>query len=119
MGLLDNLESVVKSALEGGDTSAMPTAINSALAETGLGDLNGVVGQLQQSGLGAQVASWLGNGSNLPVSAAQLQAALGDEHVQAIARHFGLPIDDAMQLLAQHLPAAVDQASASGTISAS
>jgi uncharacterized protein YidB (DUF937 family) len=119
MGLLDNLEGVVKSALEGGDASGMPDAINGALAQTGLGDLNGVVAQLQQSGLGTQVSSWLGSGSNLPVTADQLQAALGDEHVQAIARHFGLPIDGAMQLLAQHLPAAVDQASPAGSVNPS
>jgi uncharacterized protein YidB (DUF937 family) len=35
---------------------------------------------------------------------------LGDAHVQQIATHFGIPVDAAMNLLAQHLPTAVDQA---------
>jgi uncharacterized protein YidB (DUF937 family) len=36
--------------------------------------------------------------------------------VQQIARELGLPVDNALQFLAQHLPSAVDQASPNGTI---
>jgi uncharacterized protein YidB (DUF937 family) len=47
-----------------------------------------------------------------------LRAALSDAHVQEIARQLGLPVDSAMQVLAEHLPAAVDQASPTGAIPA-
>jgi uncharacterized protein YidB (DUF937 family) len=86
------------------------------LAKTNLGDLQGLVTKLQQGGLNDQVQSWLGNGANLPVTADQLRAALGNEQVQQIARELGLPIDGALKLLAEHLPTVVDQASPNGTL---
>ena len=71
MGLLDNLGGMVGQLAEG----AAPGLISAALAKTNLGDMQGLVNQLQQGGLGAQVKSWLGNGSNMPVTADQLRAA--------------------------------------------
>jgi hypothetical protein len=32
----------------------------------------------------------------------QLRGALSDQHVQQIARELGLPVDNALQFLAQH-----------------
>ncbi len=46
----------------------------------------------------------------------QLRAALGNEQVKQIAAHFGLPVDEALKLLAEHVPNAVDQASPNGTL---
>jgi uncharacterized protein YidB (DUF937 family) len=46
----------------------------------------------------------------------QLRAALNSDQVKQIAQHFGVPVDEALKLLAQHLPNAVDQASPNGTI---
>lgn len=83
------------------------------------GGYQGVLDKLNQAGLGQQVSSWLAtNGKNLPVSPAQIQAALGDEHLQQLAKSFGVPVDQVSTLLAQHLPTAVDQASPSGAIQA-
>jgi len=96
--------------------SVGPTAISTALANTNFGSLAGIVSQLKQAGLDKQVQSWLGSGQNLPVTVDQLRGALSDQHVQQIARELGLPVDSALQFLAQHLPAAVDQASPNGTI---
>jgi uncharacterized protein YidB (DUF937 family) len=112
MGLLDSLGG----SLRGLVAAEAPSLIATVLAKTNLGDLQGIVSQLQEGGLGAQVQSWLGSGSNLPVNADQLRAALGDEHVRQLAEHFGVPVDQALQLLSQHLPAAVDQASPNGTL---
>jgi uncharacterized protein YidB (DUF937 family) len=44
------------------------------------------------------------------------QAALSNEHVQKLAASLGLSTDDAVKILSQHLPAAVDQASPNGTL---
>jgi uncharacterized protein YidB (DUF937 family) len=97
MGLLDNLGGMVGQLAEG----AAPGLISAALAKTNLGDMQGLVNRLQQGGLGDQVKSWLGNGSNMPVTADQLRAALGNDQVKQ---------------LAEHVPAAVDQASPNGTL---
>ena len=69
--------------------------------------LSGIVSQLQQGGLDKQVQSWLESDKNLPVTVDQLRGALSDQHVQQIARELGLPVDSALQFLAQHLRAAV------------
>jgi len=116
MGLFDNIGGTLKGVLGEVEAEAAPALISAVLAKTDLGGLNGIVAQLQQGGLGTQVQSWLGNGANLPVTADELRAALGNEQVQQIARQLGLPVDGALKLLAQHLPAAVDQASPNGTV---
>jgi uncharacterized protein YidB (DUF937 family) len=112
MGLYDKLGGILGEVT----AAAAPTLISAALSKTNMGDLQGMVTKLQQGGLGAQVQSWLGNGSNLPVSAEQLQAALGDEHVKQLAEHFGVPVDKVLSLLSEHLPQAVDKASPNGTL---
>jgi uncharacterized protein YidB (DUF937 family) len=94
----------------------VPALISAVLAKTNLGNLNGIVAQLQQGGLNEQVQSWLGNGTNLPVTGDQIRSALGNEQVQQIARQLGLPVDGALKLLAEHLPNTIDQASPNGTL---
>jgi len=93
----------------------VPALINAALAKTNLGNLSGLVNQLQQGGLGPQVQSWLGNGANMSVTPEQLRAALSNDQVRQLAAHFGIPIDQVLNLLvAEHVSTAVDQASPNG-----
>jgi len=112
MGLLDKLGGVLGEVT----AAAAPALIGAALAKTNMGDLQGMVDKLKQGGLGAQVQSWLGKGANMPVTAEQLKAALGDEHVQQLAARFGVPVDKVLELLSEHLPQTVDQASPNGTL---
>jgi uncharacterized protein YidB (DUF937 family) len=116
MGLLDQIGGSLKSVLASAAAGEQSALISALLAKTNLGDLQGLVNQLQQGGLGDQVKSWLGNGANMKVTPEQLRAALNNDQVKQIAQHFGLPVDEALKVLAQHLPAAVDQASPTGTI---
>jgi uncharacterized protein YidB (DUF937 family) len=116
MGLMDNLGGSLSGVLGQVTAAAAPALISAVLAKTNLGDLQGIVNQLQQGGLGDQVKSWLGNGANMPIGPEQLKAALGDEHVRQIAEHFGVPVDQALKLLSEHLPGVVDQASPNGAL---
>jgi uncharacterized protein YidB (DUF937 family) len=116
MSLFNNLGGALSGVLGQVEAAAVPALISAVLSKTNLGDLGGIVSQLQQGGLGNQVSSWLGNGTNLPVTPDQLRTALGNEQVQQIAQHLGLPIDKALALLSQHLPNMVDQASPNGEI---
>ena len=107
MGLFDDVAGALKGVLGQSDAAgAMPALISAALAKTDLGNLNGIVSQLQQGGLGSQVASWLGSGSNLPVSAEQLRGALGNDQVRELAGHLGLPVDKALDVLRSRAAAA-------------
>jgi uncharacterized protein YidB (DUF937 family) len=99
-----------------GQASGLSAILAQVLGNTDLGSVGGLLQQLQKSGLGPQVTSWLGNGANLPVSVDQLRAALGDERVRQLATSFGIPVDQLLGQLSQHLPAAVDQMSPNGTL---
>jgi uncharacterized protein YidB (DUF937 family) len=98
------------------EEAALPGLFSEGLAKTGLGDLQGLVNQLQQGGLGAQVQSWLGGGQNASVDPELLKGALDNEHIQQLAQHFGVDPDTALKMLAEHLPTAVDQARQQGTV---
>ena len=91
-----------------------PTILSQVLANSG--GLQGVVNKLQQAGLDKQVASWLSNGQNIPVTKEQLRAAINDKELQQIARSLGVPVDQALDVLAKYLPEAIDQASPNGQI---
>jgi uncharacterized protein YidB (DUF937 family) len=116
MGLFDQIGGALKGALTSELAANGPALLNAALAKTNMGNLQGLVEQLQQGGLGDQVRSWLGNGQNLAISPDQIQSALGNDQLRQLAAHFGIPVDAMSNLLAEHLPKAVDQASPGGTI---
>ncbi len=118
MGLLDEfgLSGALQGALGQVEAAALPTLINTVLAKTQYQNLNGLVAALQKGGLNTQVQSWLGSGGNLPVTADQLKAVLGNAQVQEFARHLGVPVDQTLSLLAKYLPDVVDKASPNGTL---
>ena len=116
MGLLDSLSGALGANLGQIEAAAAPALISAVLARTNFGNLQGLVAQLQQGGLGPQVQSWLGNGQNLPVTPEQLRSALGSDQVKQLAEHFGVDPQAALNLLAQHLPGVVDQASPNGSL---
>ena len=117
MGLLDGLGDMLKGLLGQADQAGgLPAVINNILAQTQYKDLNGLVAALQKGGLNAQVQSWLGPGSNLPISQDQLKAVLGNTQLQEFARHLGLPVDETLKNLSQYLPDIVDKASPNGTL---
>ncbi|THD48342.1 MAG: DUF937 domain-containing protein [Bradyrhizobium sp.] len=104
MGLFDSL----KGTFEQVALDEFQTALPAALAKTNLGDMQGVVTQLQQSGLGSQVQSWM-NGGSVSVTPQQIESALGSDQVKQIAQHFGVDPSSALNVLAQHLPSMVAQ----------
>jgi uncharacterized protein YidB (DUF937 family) len=119
MGIFDQIGGALKGALASELAANAPALMNAVLAKTDMGNLQGLVDQLRQGGLGDQVKSWLGDGQNMRVSPEQIQSALGNDQLQQLASHFGIPLDAVSKLLAEHLPAAVDQASPDGTLQAS
>jgi uncharacterized protein YidB (DUF937 family) len=116
MGLFDDIAGMASGML-GGNASQSGVAgqLMGILQQNGVSGVSGLVQQFEQSGLGAHAASWVGNGQNLPISADQVQQALGNPIIEQVAQKFGINTADAAQLLSQHLPAAVDQATPDGT----
>jgi uncharacterized protein YidB (DUF937 family) len=52
----------------------------------------------------------------LPITADQLRAALGNEQIQQLAAHSGLPMDKILATVAENLPAIVDKLSPNGKL---
>jgi len=80
------------------------------------GGLDGVLQSLQEGGLGEAVKSWVGTGSNLPVTAEQLQRVLGSGVVQDLAAKLGISPDDAASHLSALLPGIIDQLTPNGEV---
>ena len=108
MGLFDEISGLAGGIL-GGAAGGEEAHLMAALQAGGLPDVGGIVQQLRQSGLGAQVGSWIGNGENLPVSADDIAQALSGPALTAIAGKLGVDPSAASALLSRMLPGLVDR----------
>jgi uncharacterized protein YidB (DUF937 family) len=115
MGLFDNISNMVSQALSGGGASMVTGQVMDVLQEHGINGVPGLVSQFEQTGFGAHAASWVGNGQNLPISADEVESALGAPVVASIAARLGIDPEQAKQLIAKHLPGVVDQQTPDGT----
>jgi uncharacterized protein YidB (DUF937 family) len=111
MGLLDDIAN--KMAAD----SANPLASHlMEMIHNQPGGLSGLLQNFHDKGLGELVTSWVGTGQNLPISADQIQHALGNEQVQQLAAKLGIPFGVVSSQLAQLLPTVVDKLTPSGEV---
>ena len=86
------------------------------------GGVQGLTSMLQQHGLGGAVQSWIGTGSNQPVSGDQLGQAMQSggmgDLVQEAASKLGVDPSTVLSGLSQILPHAVDQLTPDGQVPA-
>jgi uncharacterized protein YidB (DUF937 family) len=84
------------------------------------GGVQGLLGMLQQHGLGDAAQSWIGNGANQPVSGDQLGQALQNgglgSVVQEAAGKLGVDPGQLLGQLSQVLPHAVDHLTPDGQV---
>lgn len=109
MSWLDQAKGSLGGAVSGG-------ALGGMLEKILPGGLQAVLDQFQNSGLGQQVKSWLGRGPNEPLTVDDVRNALSNEQVKSVAERLGVPVDQALEILAGQLPGAVDQASPDGEL---
>lgn len=130
MGLLDSLVGAAANAAFGGQQGNQAQAgglggidpqilmgIVGALMNNG-GGLSGILGKLQQGGLGDAAASWVGTGANQPVSADALGGALGPDLMGMIAKQLGGNQQQAAGTMADLLPGLIDQLTPQGQVPA-
>jgi uncharacterized protein YidB (DUF937 family) len=95
--------------------SAEESAVGSLLGEGG-SQLPALLEKLGAGGLGDTVSSWVGKGSNLPVSTDQIKSALGSEQVDAVAGKLGVSQDAAAAKIADVLPGIIDKLTPDGLV---
>jgi uncharacterized protein YidB (DUF937 family) len=82
--------------------------------QRGGGGLGGLIDQFRSAGLGHVADSWVRSGPNQSVSPQQLQSVFGDQQVDAMSREAGMPRQDFLSQLSQHLPRVVDSMTPEG-----
>lgn len=92
--------------LQGLGAGIIPQLLLAAIAHEG--GVSGLMQKFQSAGLGDTVASWIGTSTNQPVSPASLQQVLDPATVVAMAEKTGLPVQQLMAMVSQHLPQMVD-----------
>ena len=80
------------------------------------GGLNALVQQLEANGLGEIVHSWIGTGTNQPITPEQLERALGSDWIQQIAARVGVSPDVISSHLSEILPKIVDRLTPAGEL---
>lgn len=113
-GLLSGLLGMLTGA-DKANADSTHSALQDVLGLNQPGGIASLVGQFTSSGMGQQVQSWVGNGSNLPITADQVQQILSNDQVKALVDRTGLSTDTLLPLVAKLLPHAVDQATPSGS----
>ena len=113
MGLLDSIAGAVMGKLGGTEGGMAQIALDMFNQH---GGLNGVLEKLKTSGLGDQVASWVGTGENQAVSANQITSALGSSQIAELAAKFGITPDVLSGQLAQHLPDVINKLTPHGEV---
>ena len=99
------LGDILGGLLGGGNTGS---AIN--------GGLRNLINDMQQNGHGAAAQSWVGNGPNQAISPTDLANALGADDIDAVAKQTGMPRDQLLSQLSQHLPELVNQMTPDGRL---
>ena len=117
MALLDQLKDLLGM---GGKLSDEHANLAGGLLETlssgQSGGLQGLIQSFQTKGLGEIVSSWVGSGSNLPISAEQVETGLGGQVIQQLATRVGVSPDTAKSALATLLPLVVDRLTPDGKV---
>lgn len=119
MGLLDSLKQEAMAAVNkfAGDHPQLGSEIAN-LVHTGPGGLSALVQQFQANGLGSIIQSWVSTGPNQPITAQQIQQALGSDKVKQIAARIGLDPNVVTQKLSTILPQIVNHLTPNGQIPA-
>lgn len=78
------------------------------------GGFDGFIDRLRQGGVSEQSVSWVGRGENRPIDSAQVEAALGPELLDYLARKLNVPRSTLTTALTAMLPGAIDKLTPDG-----
>ncbi len=111
MGLFDSIAKYAASSFIGEKQINM---LHELLNEGG--GLPGVQAKFDQAGLKDVFASWVSTGPNLPMTAKEMEGAMGPEHMQKLTAKVGMDAGTVLPLLAQYFPQIIDALTPKGVI---
>jgi uncharacterized protein YidB (DUF937 family) len=80
------------------------------------GGLKNLLNDMEASGQGEAVKSWVGTGANQPVAPNDLAKAIGIDDIDAVAKQTGMPREQVLSALSEHLPEFVNQLTPDGRL---
>jgi uncharacterized protein YidB (DUF937 family) len=113
MGLFDSLAGSMLGKL-GGEKGAIAQVAVDLFNQNG--GLPGVLEKFKAAGFTDEVASWVGKGANLQISAEQITQALGSSTIQTAANKLGINADEISAKIAEYLPQVVDRMTPNGEV---
>ena len=117
MGLLDSIVGAIGGqAGAAGAQGGLMDSVLSMINHPDVGGVAGLVQKLEQSGLGPQVASWVGTGANQAITPDQIQSALNSPALQSVAAQFGLHTGDMAGQLSSILPQVINHLTPNGQV---
>jgi uncharacterized protein YidB (DUF937 family) len=80
------------------------------------GGLRDLIERFRESGQGRTADSWVQRGPNQPLTADQLEQAIGSDVLNTLTQQTGLSREDVLSRLTRELPAAVDKFTPDGRL---
>jgi len=99
--------------LKGGLGGLLAGGAAGSVISGGLGDL---LKQFQQNGQSEAANSWVSPGPNKQISPGDLASALGADQIDALSAQSGLPRDELLAGLSQHLPDVINHLTPDGRL---
>jgi uncharacterized protein YidB (DUF937 family) len=113
MGLFDSIAGNMLGKL-GGEKGAIAQVAVDLFNQNG--GLPGVLEKFKAAGFNNEVASWVGKGANLQISAEQITQVLGSSTIQTAANKLGINADEISAKIAEYLPQVVDRMTPNGEV---
>jgi uncharacterized protein YidB (DUF937 family) len=113
MGLFDSLASSMLGKL-GGEKGAIAQVAVDLFNQNG--GLAGVLEKFKAAGFADEVASWVGKGANLQISAEQVTQVLGSATIQSAANKLGINASEISAKIAEYLPQVIDRMTPNGEV---
>ena len=113
MGLFDSLAGSMLGKL-GGEKGAIAQVAIDLFNQNG--GLPGVLEKFKAAGFADEVASWVGKGANLPISAEQITQVLGGATINTAADKLGINANEISAKIAEYLPQVVDRMTPDGEV---
>jgi uncharacterized protein YidB (DUF937 family) len=98
----------------GGQSATQRDVQGTRIEPESQGGLDRLLDSFSRAGQGDLADSWVSTGQNRPVTPQQLEQALGRDKIDNLSMRTGLPRDELLQQLSQHLPNAVDRLTPKG-----
>lgn len=115
-GAVVGAEAKKAGALVGAEVASLQEkAVSKLLGDKGE-KLSALLDKLRKANLDDAVKSWIAKGKNKTVTAGQVQAALGDQQVNSVAKDMGVSKQEAAGTIAKLLPTIIDKLTPDGLV---